>query len=196
MWPDRQAPIGNVRFAAIDFESAGIRPGGTDVPVQIGWGILENREIDPALFFRRYLQTDQPITWSAARVHGITRDHLEHAERFDAYWPAVKKSLGPCVMVAHGHATEKRFLRQFPTHGLGPWVDTLQLARKFGKGLVDYSLESVVSGFGLEDELRELCPDYDWHDALFDAIGCLVILRYFIREADLEKRPLELLLAR
>lgn len=194
MWSDWQAAIGGVRFAAIDFESAGIRPGGTDVPIQVGWGILENNQIDPAQFFRRYLQTDQPITWSAAKVHGITRDHLEHAEPLDAYWPEIKKSLSGCVMVAHGHATEKRFLRQFPTHGLAPWVDTLQLARQYGEGLSDYSLESVVSGFGLEKELRSLCPDYDWHDALFDAIGCLVILRYFIREAGLEERALELIL--
>lgn len=194
MWSDRQALIGGVRFAAIDFESAGVSPGKTDVPIQVGWGILENNQIDPALFFRRYIYTDQPITWSAARVHGISRQHLEKAESFESFWPEVKRSLEPCVMVAHGHATEKRFLRQFPTHRLGPWVDTLQLARRYADGLTDYSLESVITGFELEGELRALCPDHSWHDALFDAVGCLVILRYFIGESALGKRPLDILL--
>jgi len=183
-------PIGEVSFAGIDFESAGARPGATDVPVQIGWAILREGQIHPEQFFRRFLYTDRPITWSAAKVHGISPQDLEKAESMDRYWPTMKQYLSPCVLVAHGHATEKRFLRHFPTHGLGPWVDTLALSRKWCKGLSSHRLEEVHSRLGLETECRKLCPHYNWHDALFDAVACLIVLRHLIREGKLEDLPL------
>jgi DNA polymerase-3 subunit epsilon len=193
---DPATPISQVSFAAIDFESAGVRQGETDVPIQVGWGFLQNGEIDPRRFFRRYLFTDKPVTWSARQVHGIRKDHLEEAERFDHYWPELKKQLGPCVLVAHGHGTEKKFLQQFPGHGLGPWVDTLTLARRWCKGLESHRLATVVGGLDQEEALRELCPEYDWHDALFDAVGCLVILKKMIESGDLADRAVSLLLER
>ncbi|MEM6885976.1 MAG: 3'-5' exonuclease [Verrucomicrobiota bacterium] len=186
--------IGSVTFAAIDFESAGVLRGETDTPIQVGWGFLLAGEIDPKRFFRRYLFTDRPVTWSAQKVHGISKAHLEEAEKFENYWPELKQQLGHCVLVAHGHGTEKKFLQQFPGHGLGPWVDTLTLARRWCEGLESHRLEEVVSGLDLEEELRDLCPDYNWHDALFDSIGCLVILRKMIEDGKLSERPLKVLL--
>jgi len=186
--------IGEVTFAAIDFESAGVRRGENDIPIQVGWGFLDTGCIDPKRFFRRYLATDRPVTWSAQKVHGISNAQLEEAEPFENYWPTLKRQLEPCVLVAHGHGTEKKFLQQFPAHGLGPWVDTLTLARRWCEGLEDYRLETVVSGLDLEQELRELCPEYDWHDALFDAVACLVILRKMIESGDLSNRSLDVLL--
>ncbi|MEM6822850.1 MAG: 3'-5' exonuclease, partial [Verrucomicrobiota bacterium] len=152
-------PIRDVCFVGIDFESAGVRQGDTDVPIQIGWGILEHDEIDPTEFFRRYLFTNKPITWSASKVHGISAKHLEGAQRFEDLWPELSRSLQGRVLVAHGHGTEKRFLGQFPTHNLGPWVDTLTLARRWCGGLKSHRLGDVVTGLGLEAELRQLCPD-------------------------------------
>ncbi len=191
---DPCTPIKDITFAAIDFESAGVRAGQTDVPIQVGWGFLADGQIDAAKFFRRYLHTDRPVTWSAQKVHGISRAHLEEAETIENYWPEIKKQLGPCVLVAHGHGTEKKFLQQFPGHGLGPWVDTLVLARRWCQGLESHKLEAVVLGLGLEADLRELCPEYGWHDALFDAVGCLVILRKMIQDGQLSDRPLQSLL--
>lgn len=191
---DPATPINSITFAAIDFESAGTRRGETDSPVQVGWGFLENGKIDATRFFRRYLYTDRPVTWSASNVHGITTEHLEEAEPFEHYWPELNQQLRPCVLVAHGHGTEKKFLRQFPGHGLGPWVDTLTLARQWCLGLSSYRLEAVVYGLELEEELRQLCPQYNWHDALFDAVACLVILRKMIHEGELGEQPLSALL--
>lgn len=191
---DPGTPIHAVTFAAIDFESAGVQRGKTDTPIQVGWGFLADGDIDPRRFFRRYLHTDRPVTWSAQKVHGISKQHLEEAEKFENYWPELKQQLGPCVLLAHGHGTEKKFLQQFPGHGLGPWVDTLTLSRRWCQGMKSFRLEEVVRGLELESELRDLCPDYDWHDALFDAVGCLVILRKMIQDGGLSNRPLKTLL--
>lgn len=186
--------IGETAFAAVDFESAGVRKGGTDVPVQIGIAQMRGGVIAAEEFFVSHLATDQPITWSAQKVHGITTQDLRGAPDFLQLWPQVKDRLANRWIVAHGAATEKRFLRAYPFHGFGPWVDTLKLARAVWPDLPSFSLGDVVRSRGLEDELREICPETRWHDALFDAVASLVLLRRVIAEADLTNEPAERLL--
>jgi DNA polymerase-3 subunit epsilon len=93
--------------------------------------------------------------------------------------------LSGAVVVAHGVGTEKRFLRSFPLHGFGPWLDTLAVARAALPALPDHSLGSVARALGVEEEVRTLCPGYAWHDALFDAVACLVILRCIVERSGL-----------
>ena len=70
----------DTEFAAIDFESAGLVKGGTDVAVQIGISIMRpDLEIRREEFFTSYLASDQKITWAARKVHGISDADLEGA---------------------------------------------------------------------------------------------------------------------
>ena len=168
------------RFTAIDFESAGAAPGMTDTPVQIGlmsWS-LEGGYADA---FVSHLQTDRPIQWSARKVHGIGPEELAQAPTLLSLWPELKKRLASAVVVAHGKGTEKRFLRAFPGHGFGPWIDTLLLARSAWPSLSDHSLGSICDQLGLGDEVCALVPEKSWHDALFDAAASLVLLRHLIQ---------------
>ena len=64
-------------------------------------------------------------------------------------WPAFRSRLAGAVVVAHSAGTEKRFLRTFPMHGFGPWLDTVVLARRAWPNLPDYSLEALITNFGL-----------------------------------------------
>ena len=132
--------IAETDFLAIDFESAGVTRGSTDEPVQIAWAMMRGTGIAPESFFMSYLRTDRAITWAAQRVHGITRAHLADAPSLPELWPQVRQALTGRILVAHGMGTEKRFLRAFPLHGFGPWVDTLPLARRLFPSLGDYSL--------------------------------------------------------
>jgi len=175
--------IAEITFAAIDFESAGNRPGGTDAPVQIG--IAEMTGMAPGESFSSYIASDTPIVWSARKVHGITDDDIAGSPRLVDLWPGVKRLLAGRWIVAHGAATEKRFLRAFPFHGFGPWVDTLKLARAMWPTLPSFSLGDVVRSLGLEDSVRAWHPEHRWHDALSDAIASLVVLRRVIEEAGL-----------
>lgn len=185
--------VSAARFSAIDFESAGAVRGGTDVPVQVGvalWSAASGHG-EP---FVSYLATTAPIQWSARKVHGITTDHLRDAPPLLALWPELKTRLAGAVVVAHGKGTEKRFLRAFPGHGFGPWLDTLHLSRALWPELPDHSLGALCLHHGLAEKVSSLIPGKSWHDALFDAAASLVLLEHAIAVHDLGNLPLDILL--
>ena len=186
--------IRETAFCAIDCESAGALRGATDEPVQIGWAGMTGTRIDPETFFMSYLRASCPIVWTARKVHGITDAHLEGAPAMMDLWPRVRESLTGKIIVAHSSGTEKRFLRAFPFHGFGPWLDSLQLARRVIPGLGDYTLGGLVGRLALTDEVTRLCPGGRWHDALFDAVASLVIVRHVVVTCGLEDHPVEALL--
>ena len=185
--------IRDCRFTAIDFESAGAARGKTDVPVQIGMACWSMEQGHHEAFVS-YLSTDQAIQWSAQKVHGITQEDLAEAPSLLSLWPECKARLGKSLVVAHGRGTEKRFLRAFPGHGFGPWVDTLQLGRALWPDLEDHSLGSLCDQLGLTEGIRALVPDKNWHDALFDAVASLALLVHIIELHNLAGEDSELLL--
>ena len=186
-------PIRHCRFTAIDFESAGASRGKTDSPVQVGlasWCAADGH----ADAFVSYLHTDQPILWSAQKVHGISALDLADAPPLLTLWPEVKSRLAGAVVVAHGKGTEKRFLRAFPGHGFGPWIDTLLLARAAWPDLPDHSLGALCAAHDLTAAIRALVALRSWHDALFDAVASLVLLAHIVESHSLLDEPLEVLL--
>ena len=118
----------------------------------------------------------------------------EDAPTLLSLWPEVKGFLTGRVLVAHGHGTEKRFLRGFPGHGFGPWVDTLQLSRALWPDFKDHSLGSICDQLELTSGIQGLVADKSWHDALFDAAASLVLLVHIIELHDLADADAELLL--
>ena len=185
--------VRHCRFTAIDFESAGAAPGKTDSPVQVGLALwsLEAAHGDT---FVSYLHTDQPIHWAAGKVHGIGPRHLADAPSLLLLWPEFKKRLAGAVVVAHGKGTEKRFLRVFPGHGFGPWIDTLLLARAAWPDLPDHSLGALCQTHRLTAAIQALVPGKSWHDALFDATASLVLLAHLVESHHLADHPVEALI--
>ena len=184
--------IREVEFAAIDFESAGVSRGQTDVPIQIGLATLRGGVIsDP---FRSYLQSERPVAWSARKVHGIEDADLAGAPTLLALWPELRARLANRWIVSHGAGTEKRFLRAFPGHGFGPWVDTLSLFHAAAPGTDSHSLSALAVACGCEAECHVLVPDFRWHDALCDAVASLVLLRWLIDRCELADAPADTLL--
>ncbi len=185
--------VRDCRFTAIDFESAGASRGRTDSPVQIGlarWSL----EMGHDSAFVSYLHTDAPILWAARKVHGIGPEHLAGAPSLLLLWPELKHRLAGAVVVAHGKGTEKRFLRAFPGHGFGPWVDTLLVSRAAWPELPQHSLGALCETHGLTESIRALVPGKSWHDALFDAVASLVLLAHVIRTHALDDQLVESLL--
>ena len=176
-------PVREAAWAAVDFESAGAGPGRNDEPVQVGMAVWRGDAFGG--LFRSYIHSPVTITRSARAVHGIGDEDIVSAPRMTALWPEFKARLGGAVLVAHGAGTEKRFLRAFPMHGFGPWLDTLAMARAALPDLPEHSLGAVTRALGAEGEVRALCPGYGWHDALFDAVACLVILRRIVEHCGL-----------
>ena len=186
-------PVRDAAWAALDFESAGAAPGRSDEPVQVGMAVWRGSEITD--LFRSHVYSPVRITRAARAVHGIADHDVRKAPPLVSLWPEFKARLGGAVVVAHGMGTEKRFLRAFPLHGFGPWLDTLALARAVFPDLAGHSLGEVVAALGAEEEVRAVCPALDWHDALFDAVACLVILRRVIERGDLSGATVGQLLA-
>lgn len=182
----------DIAFAAIDFESSGFGPGGEDSPIQIGIASLREGKIDVDCMYRSFIcpKDSRPISHAARSVHRISEADLENAPSMLDLWPEIRSRLQNTVVVAHGAGTEKRFLRAFPMHGFGPWLDTLQVAKRCLPNLEDYSLSALVCAVGLEPAVRQLCPDLDWHDALFDAAASLILLRHLIQATGAEAAPL------
>ena len=185
--------IRHCRFTAIDSESAGAARGMTDSPVQVGLASW-SAESGHADAFVSYLFTNQPVLWSARKIHGIGPAQLADAPSLLTLWPELKRRLAGAVVVAHGQGTEKRFLRAFPGHGFAPWIDTLLLARAVWPDLSQHSLGALCGHHGLTETVRALVPGKSWHDALFDAAASLVLLAHLIDALALADHPVECLL--
>jgi DNA polymerase-3 subunit epsilon len=182
--------IREVPFAAIDFESAGSAPGLTDEPVQIA--IVHWTDGRAERILDSFLQPSREVTWAAREVHGISEDKLRGAPRLLDLWPSIRDALRGRWIVAHGAATEKRFLRAFPLHGFGPWIDTLPLARAVFPSLPSHALGDTVESLGLRPALADW-ENFRWHDAASDAAASLVLLRHVIDAGELGGEPAELL---
>ena len=180
----REAP-----FAAIDFESAGTAPGLTDEPVQIA--IVHWSANLPIVALNSHLCPTRPVTWAAQQVHGISDKQLAHAPRLVDLWPQVRSGLAGRWVVAHGAATEKRFLRVFPFHGFGPWVDTLALTRAVYPSLPSHALGDALTALGLIEKIA--FAGFRWHDAASDAIASLILLNHLIEAGGLAEEPAEIL---
>jgi len=176
----------NLEFASIDFESTGHREGIGDEPIQIGIAVMKEFEIDKNSFFRSYIKpsNDLQITSRSQSVHRIKNEQLEKSPVLYELWPKINELLGKRVVVAHGAGTEKRFLRSFPMHGFDIWIDTLQLAKKVLPESTDYSLGALIEDINANEELKAICPGLDWHDALFDAVASLLLLKKLLTKAE------------
>lgn len=183
--------LSTLPFAAIDFESAGTAAGKTDEPVQVGVVWMHGGVIAPA--FSSYIRPTRPVTWSARAVHGIDDTLLAAAPPLADLWPPLREALRGRWIVAHGAATERRFLRAFPLHDFGPWVDSLALVRRVFPSLPSHALGEAVCALGLENCVELSGPGFRWHDASSDAAASLVLVRHVIEALSLGDHPPEAL---
>lgn len=190
-------PLAQVPWTALDFEGAGDLPGQADVPIQAGLVQAHGVQLpEEQQLYRTFIAANRPVALAARKVHGISDRDLDGAPELAALWPTFKTQLQGRVLIAHNASVERRYLRAFPGHGFGPWIDTLPLARRFYPQLSSHRLGDLVATFQLEAALEQLCPDLHWHDALYDAAAALLFLQHLIRTAGLENQPLRLLLNR
>lgn len=165
-------------LVALDFESARLRHERGDVPVQIGLVGTRDGELDWASAWSSYLHPPGPVMpGPGLRDEALLRDSPTLLD----CWPELRDRLGGRILLAHGAGTEKRFLRAFPGHGFGPWIDTLRLSRAVWPGASSHSLGDLCSHLGVTETLRQRNFPGDWHDALFDAAACLLLFFSLLR---------------
>jgi DNA polymerase-3 subunit epsilon len=165
-------------FTAIDFESTGTVRGYREEPWQVGLVSVRCGAVDPDSRFDSLLRVGpRPFHPRAPGRHAEVRKALESSPTLTSLWESLLGRLTGPVLVAHGAGTERRFLaRAFPMRRFGPWVDTLVLARAAFPDLASHTLGALLRRLSLEGETRRLAPGRGEHDALYDSIGCALLL--------------------
>lgn len=167
-------------LTVLDFESTGAVRGHADEPWQVGMVELRDGRV-PGRFHESWLRVaaDRPFNPYAPGRHAEIRGLLAAAPAMGELWPVWRTWLEGRPLAAHNIGTEKKFLRRAaPLHELGPWIDTLKLARHARPDLAGHALAEVSEAMGLTARTREFCPGRDWHDALFDAFASALILEH------------------
>lgn len=165
-------------LTVLDFESTGALRGHPDEPWQVGMVEIQGGRVT-GLFHESWLRVaaGRPFNPYAPGRHAEIRDLLAAAPAMADLWPMWRPWLENRPLAAHNIGTEKKFLRRAaPMHPLGPWIDTLKLARHIRPDLEGHSLSEVCEALELLPRIEELCPGRNWHDALFDAFASALVL--------------------
>lgn len=169
-------------IAVVDFEGTGAVPGYPNEPWQIGVALVEAGEVARGRVFETFLRVgDRPFNPYAPGRHAEVRNELKRAPRLPDLWAELRPWLAGRPLAAHGPATEKRFLgNAFPLHPLGPWIDTVKLARLAYPNHAKHTLERLLDDLSLTGAVGRLVPGRRAHDALYDAAGCAVLLAHLL----------------
>lgn len=169
-------------ITAVDFESTGSVDGFADEPWQIGMVFLEKGVVVPESRFESLLCIGhRPFNPYAPGNHRQRREEIAKAPSMREIWPQIQPWLVGRPVVAHNIGTERRFITHAaPMHKIGPWIDSLKLARFAYPRLSSYALEDLLDVLGLVGRVEELCAGLAPHDALYDAAACGVLLEYFL----------------
>jgi DNA polymerase III subunit epsilon len=182
-------------LTVLDFESTGAVRGHPDDPWQVGMvemrgGCVTGRHHESYL----RVAAGRPFNPYAPGRHAELRDVLAGAPAMPELWPLWRPWIEGRPLAAHNIGTERKFLRRAaPMHELGPWIDTLRLARRVRPDLGDHSLATVAAALGIVERTRECCPGRDWHDALFDAFASALVLEHCLALPGWEDVSLEAL---
>lgn len=188
-------PVSQLQFLGIDFEGAGARLGIQEEPVQLGLARLgRNRRIAEQDLFVSLIRPSHPVTEAARRIHQISDELLVDAPILAELWPAFSSRLENHVLVAWGAATERRYLEGFPAQDFSCIVDVLHLARAAWPHWESHSLEDACLQLDLVEECVSLYPQASWHDACFDALATVLVLKKLLSQLDEESVTLEHLL--
>ena len=167
-----------MKLVALDFETTGTVKGWPNEPWQLGLVEIDETGVVGASAFETYFRVtaERPFSPRAPGRWAELRGELAAAPSFLEQWPDLAARLVGVPLVAHNAATERTILeKRAPLTPFGPWVDTLQLVRRYWPLMKSFALGDVIHTFGLEGEVEALCPNRTWHDALYDAVAGAVL---------------------
>lgn len=182
-------------IVALDFETTGVSEDHADEAWQIGMVKLRKGKVDPDSSFSSFLKVEpRTFPFHASASPRNVMDEITRASSLQALWPQLRSWWVGHPLAAHNVGVEKKIVtRTAPLHRIGPWIDTLKLIRCVYPDLVSHTLEDVVVQLDLTSRVRRVCPDRDFHDALFDAVGCAVVLEHLLGLAGWERMTVEVL---
>lgn len=171
--------IREVDVTVLDFETTGALPQFDVEPWQVGAVVLRRGRVDAQSAFESLIRVDRnrPFNPYAPGRHHELREAIAVAPDSARVWKALEPSVCRRPLAAHNCSVERKFLRRMaPLHRMGPWIDTLALARQAWPDAPSHKLDALISALDLDRRVRTLCPGRDAHDALYDAMACAVLL--------------------
>lgn len=157
-------------FTAIDFETANSSAASA---CSVGLvKVVDGRVVEREhRYIRPPFPHDEFSVWNV-RIHGITRDMVEHAAGWEVHLPFLREFAGDDWLVAHNAGFDMGVIvKTSEAHGLAVpdfrYVCSLQVARRTYH-LESYRLPSAAMAAGFED--------FSHHDALADAEACAAIV--------------------
>jgi DNA polymerase III epsilon subunit-like protein len=175
--------IKKIKFVAIDFETTGHVKGYKAEPWQIGCVFMDDCKVAPATQFESLIRVgNRPFSIYAPGRYEELRYEISIAPDMQGLWADVKQIFNQAdIAVAHNIPTEKNILGDYyPFLETVKWVDTLKLSRMIYPNVNDHSLSELLRGLDLYTKVCEMCPAREEHDALFDAVGCAILLEHFL----------------
>jgi DNA polymerase-3 subunit epsilon len=183
--------MGLPRFAVVDLETSGLRPG-RDAVLQVGLVVVEGGGSQERWSTVERWSTLVRLPWPWSRVgpthiHGLTRRSLRQATPAREALAELARRVDGAVFTGHNARFDAAFLRRSAArHGvtlpLGPGLCTLDLSRRLDPD------RALTHG------LADVCERFDvpldgHHDALADAAATAAVLPHLlaahhVREAD------------
>ncbi len=193
-------PACEAEITVLDFETTGTVPGWPVEPWQLGLVALRGGRVVAESRTCRLLRVDaeRPFNPYAPGRHAQVRHALASAPALADLWPELSEVwLVGRPLAAHNVGTERTVLRRAaPLHPLGPWIDTLSLARRAYSELAGHALDALIPALGLAGRLAEVCPGGAAHDAGYDACACAVLLEHLLALPGWERVTLGALVTR
>lgn len=186
--------IRETTIVVIDFETTGAVPGFAEEPWQLGLAFVEAGRLRPEYRLSQWLRVEpgRPFNAYAPGRHASLRQELALAPSLTELWPELAPWLSGRPVAAHNAAVERKMLGQaFPLHRFGPWIDTLDLARRAFPKAKSHTLEDLMAALALQDRAQALCPGLGPHDALYDAVGCGLLLECLLELPKFSRLELE-----
>lgn len=168
-------------FVSLDFETTGAHKDNQNLPWQLGLAKWDANSGEILLTKSWYLHiplTHQFNPYAPGRW-GELRETLATSPSLKELWGEISHLLLDSLLVAHNASTERTILKQqFPLHQFPTWIDTLKLFRIAYPTLPSYTLSDLLDAFHLTPRIQERFPELAPHDALYDAVGCGMLLQF------------------
>jgi DNA polymerase III subunit epsilon len=167
-------PIDALRFAVVDVETTGGRPGHGDRITEIAIVRVQSGQIQDV--FETLVNPECPIPPIISQITRITSDMVRHKPVFASI------ALAGHIFVAHNASFDWRFVSHELFRGTGQALEgtslcTVRLARKVLPQLPRRNLDAVARHYGVE-----IPPDVR-HRAAGDAIATAKILLALLKDA-------------
>lgn len=183
-------PAREAEFIVFDTETSGLYPEEGAQIVQIALLAMDS-ELNELGRFTTVVNPHGDV--GKSDLHGVTKSRAFFAPDFRDISKNLHATLAGKALVAHNSDFDEKFIRmEFSRVGMdlpdAQFIDTLGLARRHIKGVLNYKLITLVDQLGIE---VSDAPSGGAHDAMYDALCCAELLKEICLRAEIDPASLK-----